>query len=165
MTYASAADVCRYWLNVVHAALVSCSRPEVKTRFVGSGEVAWDDCCGLLVVAPEAIFRYVAFPEAATGAEDCILGDLGMNLNVTLVRCAPTVSDRGIAPSADALDNAHTSLLEDAAVVWTAMSGDLPAGMERAGLAQSFVGAQGGCIAVETRMVVGIEQSKWVCCD
>lgn len=163
--WANPSDVCRYLLDEVHASIVSCGRPECKTRYVGAGEVPWDDCCGLLVVSPESVFRYKTFPNVSAEIEDCINGFIGLDVLVTLVRCAPTLSDQGITPSAQVLDDAYTGLSKDAAVVWSSLSGPIPDDWERAGLAQTFVGATGGCIAVETRLQIGLEQTRWVCCD
>lgn len=165
MSWASPAEVCRYWLDEIHHALVACKRPDIKTRYVGSGEVPWDDCCGLLVVSPESVFRWKEFPNAAVEIEDCVNGFIGLDILVTLVRCVPTMSDQGVAPSSSALDKAHTGLSEDAAVVWSRLSGPIPEDWERANLSQTFGSSLGGCIAVETRLQIGLEQTKWVCCD
>jgi hypothetical protein len=165
MMWASPAEVCRWWLDEIHDAMIACGRPEAKARYVGAGVVPWDDCCGLLVVSPESVFRYKSFPDSANGVEDCVNGFIGLNLLVTLVRCAPTVSDQGIMPSPNTLDNSYSGLLEDAAVIWSRLSGHIPDDWERANLDQTFVGASGGCIAVETRLQIGLEQTRWVCCD
>jgi hypothetical protein len=52
-------------------------------------------------------------------------------------------------------------MLTDAAIIWNEMAGELPEGWQRANLDQTYTGAAGGCIAVETRMQVGLAQSYW----
>jgi hypothetical protein len=116
----------------------------------------------MLVVAPERVYRSIAFPAEATERELCFGGSLVVELVVLLVRCVPTVDERGRAPSSERLDDAYRSLLEDAAVVWDSIiCCELPGEWERAAVSQTFVGAEGGCVGVETRVVIGLEQSRW----
>ena len=158
---ASAYDLANYWKCCVEDALTNADSDPVSA-YVGVAEVAWDDCCGQLVVAPERVYRSVIFPSENNTEEFCFAGQLVVDLVVLLVRCVPTVDDRGRAPTPAALDNAHRSFLKDAATVWTAVSCcDLPDDWERANVAQTFVGAQGGCVAVETRFTIGINQQVW----
>jgi len=158
----SAQSVANWLLCLVDDALVQAGRDPVARGYVAAGEIAWDDCCGMLVVAPERIFRSVQFPIEANGIEYCDKGNLTLDLVVLLVRCVPTVNERGQAPSPASLDSAYTSILEDAAVVWNAIDcADLPLDWLRASLSQTFVGAQGGCIGIETRVTIGLSQKVW----
>ena len=161
----SAFDIADYWLGVVHDALAECDRDPVSRAYVAAGEIAWDDCCGMLVVAPERIYRSQVFPTENGNEELCFGGYLVVDLLVLIVRCVPTVDDRGRAPSANALQAAYRNVIEDAAVVWNTVTGFLPDEMVRANVAQTFVGAQGGCIAAETRFTIGVEQTGFaICC-
>lgn len=161
----SAFDVADYWLGVVHDGLAECDRDPISRAYVAAGEIAWDDCCGMLVVAPERVYRSLTFPGENGTEELCFGGHLVVDLLVLVVRCVPTVDDRGRAPSANALQAAYRTLIEDAAVVWNIVTGPLPDEMVRANVAQTFVGAQGGCIAAETRLTIGIEQTGFaICC-
>ena len=161
----SAFDVADYWLGTVHDGLVECDRPAISRTYVAAGEIAWDDCCGMLVVAPERVYRSEVFPTENGDEELCFGGYLVVDLLVLIVRCVPTVDDRGRAPSANALQAAYRTLIEDAAVVWNLVTGPLPDEMVRANVAQTFVGAQGGCIAAETRFTIGLEQTGFaICC-
>lgn len=163
LSYRRSSHAVAHWLLcLVENALVQANREPIQTAYVGAGQIAWDNCCGMLVVAPERIYRSIAFPDEATGQEFCFDGQLTQDLVVLLVRCAPTVDDRGRAPSQTALDEAHQNLIEDAAVVWNAIvCADLPDDWQRANVSQQFVGADGGCIAVETRLTIGIPQLVW----
>ena len=151
-----------WWLCVVREALTGHSRDPIGRAYVAAGAIAWDDCCGMLVVAPESVYRSVTFPTENTDEENCYAGDIAMNLLILLVRCVPVVDDRGRAPSGEALDGAYRNLMDDAAVIWNAVTCvDLPESWMRSGVRQSFVGANGGCIGIETRLTVGLDYTNW----
>lgn len=155
-------SVADWFLCHVQAELRNANRDDVKRAYVGAGSVAWDDCCGTLVVAPERVYRSQVFPGEFVDREVCDSGWLNVDLMVMLLRCVPTVDDRGRVPSNDALDEAYKRFLEDAGIVWNALQcAQLPDDWEKAMLSQTFVGADGGCVAVESRMIVGVPQSKW----
>lgn len=158
----SAHAVGDFLLCCVQDALVQNDRDPITTSYVAAGQIAWDDCCGMLVVAPERIYRSISFPDEATGMEYCYDGTIAHEMLVLLVRCAPTVDSSGRAPTQAALNEAYQSLMEDAAVVWNALvCCDLPDDWQRANVSQQFTGADGGCIAVETRLIIGIPQLIW----
>ena len=149
-------------LCCVELALANANCEPLQTSYVAAGQVSWDDCCGMLVVAPERVFRSIEFPTEATDRELCFGGDLVVSLVVLLVRCVPVVDDRGRAPSSQALNDSYKALLKDAAVVWDAVSCcDGLEKYERAAIGQTFVGATGGCVGVETRLMLGIEDQVW----
>lgn len=152
-------EVAEYWRAVVLAALDVSGADPVTTTYTGVGLVAWDDCCGQLVMTPERVYRSVQFPLEAVEPERCWTGHEAVELLCTLVRCVPVPDDRGRAPSPAALSAAHAKVLADAQTVWCAMSSEIPADREweRSTLRQTFVGGLGGCISVETRMTVGVE--------
>lgn len=158
----SSYSVSNWLLCEITAALSNCGREPFGRTFVGAGLIAWDDCCGMLVVSPERVYRYQAFPAELNDLEDCYGGDIAVNLVALAVRCVPTVDDRGRAPSVADLDAAYKEILEDAAVIWGAVSNcDLPDEWLRSSVSQAFVGADGGCIGVETRVTIGLPQRAW----
>jgi hypothetical protein len=158
----SSQSVSNWLLCLIDEALVQAGRDPINRAYVAAGQIAWDDCCGMLVVGPERVFRSVEFPSEATGPEYCDKGELTLDLVAVLVRCVPVVNDRGQAPTGQALNEAYTSIMEDAAVVWNAIDcAELPLDWMRANLSQTFVGAQGGCIGVETRVTIGLSQKVW----
>jgi hypothetical protein len=119
----------------------------------------------MLVVAPERIYKSATFPQQDSSEELCWGGYLTVDLLVLLVRCVPVVDDRGRAPTAAALQAAYLELIEDAAVVYNAVTAVLPnPEWMRALPAQTFVGAEGGCIGVETRLTLGVPQDEWALC-
>lgn len=166
MTLVSAADACAHVLTVVDDALMRCGRPEVTTKMVAAGEIAWDDVCGLLAVAPEQIYRSEVFPVPAPADRPCPGAVITIRLLVLLVRCVPTMRETGRAPAASALQSTSVELLTDAAVVWDAVTGGLPNEWSVAEFTQTVVGSQGGAIASETRFVMTAHNVDWcLVCD
>lgn len=155
-----AASVCSIVLERVVTALADCGNPVVAS-YVGAGFLAWDDCCGMCVVAPERIFQSAVFPIEGPDVTGCFNGLIAVQLVVLVVRCVPTVDDRGRAPTPAELGEAYGVVLSDAAVVWNVLAGPWPQDWESANLAQTFVGAEGGCVGVETRITVGLDQEAW----
>lgn len=161
----STEDIGQWLLATTHQALDECGREPVNRAYVAAGEIAWDDCCGMLVVAPERVYHSDTFPQEATTQELCAERVISIEFVVLLVRCVPTVDSRGNAPSAADLQAAYSDLLGDAAVIYNAITGDIPDYWMRANPTQTFVGAAGGCIGVETRIILGLEQSRFgICC-
>ena len=155
-------SVAKWLLCEVRDALKSYSRDPITRAYVATGAVAWDDCCGMLVVTPETVYRSIAFPSENGNEEFCYAGEIAMNLNVLLMRCVPVMDNQGRPPSAASLDAAYEKLLVDSSVIWNAITlAELPENWERAGVRQTFVGADGGCIGVETRLSLGIAQKDW----
>lgn len=157
-------DLCEWLQAAILGELDACSSTPVTTTYVGVGLVAWDDCCGQLVVTPERVYRTEAFPAEDTTDETCAAGTIAVSLLATLVRCVPTPDDRGNSPTPKALADAHRAVLDDAAIMWRAMSGEIDPEWDRASLSQTFVGGEGGCIAIESRVTIGVESELW-CSD
>lgn len=154
-------ELCEWMQASILGEHERCGRDPVTTTYPGVGLVAWDDCCGQLVVSPERIFRSVEFPTEDTTDEKCHAGMIAVDLVASLVRCVPVPNDRGTPPSAAELGAAHKAILDDAAIVWQAVSVPLDPEWERAGLSQTFGGGEGGCISIETRVTIGVDLSLW----
>jgi hypothetical protein len=161
----STLDVASWVLATAKTALEDCGRDPISTSYVGAGEIAWDDCCGTLIVVPDRVYRSQEFPSEDTSEVICFDGFIAIDFAVTLLRCVPVVDDRGRAPEDTALAVAYADLLGDAAVIYNALTGAFPEYWERTNPSQTFLGAQGGCIGVETRITIGLEQSRFgICC-
>lgn len=158
---ATVESVCELWLSRCMEALSDCGSEPITDSYVAAGLIAWDSCCGLLVVGPERIYRSATFPIEGSTDDECETGMIVVDLVVLLLRCVPTLNDRGQAPPADALWAAHRKILNDGAIIWNAVTGELPDGWQRARVDQTFIGAQGGCIGIETRLSVGLAQDAW----
>lgn len=157
----TAFDVCDLWRSRCLLALEACGAEKITASYVAAGAIAWDTCCGLLVVAPERVYHSAAFPVEGTTDYVCESAELVVDIVILLLRCVPTVDDRGNPPSPHDLSAAYEQILSDAAVIWNVAVGELPEGWQRSNVDQGFVGAQGGCVGVETRMSVGLGQDAW----
>lgn len=149
-------STCALVLERVNNALEACGRP-VNIKFVGAGLIAYDDCCGMLVVAPERVYRCARFPIEGPDEHGCYDGLIAVALVVLVVRCLPVIDDRGQPPGEAEMGEAYAALLGDAAVVWNELA-VWPPEWESTGQAQTFIGAEGGCIGVETRVIIGLDQ-------
>lgn|GEM_PF-1519427 len=153
-------EVCGWVLALVEDALLRCGSEPLTRAHVAAGAVAWDDCCGTLVVAPERIYRTARFPTEGPDEMGCFDGLIAVDLVVLLLRCVPTLDDRGRVPTVASMDAAYRAIMAEAAVVWNTLRGPF-APWETANQRQEFVGSEGGCIGVETRITVGVEEESW----
>lgn len=155
-------DVCETVRAQVLALLDECERPPITRTYSSVGVVAWDDCCGMLVVTPDRVYRSSEFPNEDTESETCTPSLIAVDLTVALVRCVPGPTARGEAPPQDQVAAAFASIMRDAAVVWRAVGVEpLPDEWERARITQEFDGEQGTCVAVLTRVTVGLPGYDW----
>src|SRR6188472_1455578 len=96
----TAFSVCELWLNRCLTGLEACEGiAPITASYVAAGAVAWDSCCGLLVAAPERVYRSAAFPIEGTTDYVCEPSFLVVDVIVLLLRCVPVVDDRGTAPT------------------------------------------------------------------
>lgn len=157
--------VAEVMMNRARVALQACpTSAPILESYVVLGELAWDECCGILAAAPVRTFKSANFPTPVVDTTNCDSSQLCVELLVVLLRCAPSIDAQGNVPSVEAMSASFTSTSNDAAVIFNAMMADLPKGWERASLEQEFDGAEGGCIAIATSMVIGLPQTEW-CLD
>ena len=157
--------VAEVMMNRALVALEACpASAPITESYVVIGDLSFDDCCGVLAAAPIRVFKTAAFPTPVTDATNCDSSLLAVEITVILLRCAPVIDAQGNLPSPAEMSAAFTAASDDAAVVLNAMMADLPEGWERANLEQTFEGADGGCIAIDTRMTIGLPQSEWCAC-
>lgn len=161
--YTVAASVLAFVQNALDAA----ERPVAKTLVAVGGFVVDDCCAGHLAVAPERIWRTGRrWPEEASADDTCGDNPIAVDLVVRLDRCVPVVQTNGNPPDAAKVEAAHAVILGDAAIIWNALaSADIldPDEWERANLNQQFLPAEGGCLAIETRVTFGVPSDLW--CD
>ncbi|MEU9033755.1 MULTISPECIES: hypothetical protein [unclassified Streptomyces] len=141
------------------------------------GPPAWDGCndpCGVdgqgaggqLTVHVARIFATSSFPvddRVVQGGRNCAPpAATGVELVVTLLRCAPVVDDRGCPPSCEELAAAARTVHLDAATIYNALLCCLPTTGTRRRGPMFFLGAQrvleqeGGCMGVEQRVTVAL---------
>ena len=159
-------EVAEFFLAACLAELDACGSDPITTAYCGVGLPAWDDCCGQLVVTPDNIFRSTTFPQEDTTDDRCDGATIAVEISAMLLRCVPTMDDRGRAPAASVLAAAHKRVLDDAGIMWAAMTAPLPVDFEwdRGNVRQSVVSPTGGCVAIETRCLIGVASAQW-CVD
>lgn len=147
------------------AARLAAAGHQVGMSYVGAGLIAWDDCCGMLVVVPERVYQTAVFPAEGPDVNGCYDGEVALALVVLWLACMPTIDDRGNVPTEADMRLAYATFLDGAGVVWNALAAPPAAwGWLSTGLNQTFIGTEGGCIGVESRLTVGIDAEQW-CVD
>ena len=158
----SPAAVAEVMMNRALDALEACGISEpIAESYVVVGELAWDECCGILAAAPLRTFKTANFPQSVADVTNCDSSLLAVDIAIILLRCMPTIDAQGNMPTPAEIAAASTAVSNDAAVILNAMKAAMPGGWERANLEQTFEGAEGGCIAVDTRMTIGLPQTDW----
>lgn len=114
-------------------------------------EVAWDECCdgqlwARVVEARES--DAVLAPARLADGSACGPGAWLVTFGVGVLRCTPSVDDRGRAPTADALTANALLLLEDQADVCLAIKCSGVVASPR-GMAWAPLGPEGGCAGGE----------------
>lgn len=157
--------VAEVMLSRVREALEACATSvEINESYVVLGDLVWDDCCGILAAAPLRTFSSRQFPTPAQDVTNCTSSQLCVELVVILLHCAPQMDDQGNPPSVADMVASSTATANDAAVVYNTLAvADLPEGWERANVEQTFQ-AEGGCVAVDTRITIGLPQMDWCAC-
>lgn len=140
------------------------------------GPPGWDGCndpCGLedgaggqLTVHVARDFPTSTFPteeRAVQGGRNCAPpSTTAVELVVTLLRCAPTMDDRGCPPSCEELAAAARTVHVDKATIYNALLCCLPTtGTRRRGPLFYLSGgrvleSEGGCMGVEQRVIVAL---------
>lgn len=132
-------------------------------QHVAVGEVVWDNCCdgtngdigGQVWVQVDSVFpsRNPPLPDVAPVA--CATTSFVMAARVGILRCWPTMNDRGEPPTAATLEAASHGMLFDVAaliegLVCCARSQDLDLVIGQS----SFLGPEGACIGAEVPVTV-----------
>lgn len=172
-------DIAEAVLGCVCAALEDVSgavegQPGCPCRAcVVPGPPAWDGCndpCsedatgGQLTVHVARTFATSSFPaedRTVQGGRHCVpVASTGVELVITLLRCAPTMSERGCPPSCEELSAAARTVNVDATTIYNALLCCLPTTGNRRRGPQYLLGngrvlePAGGCMGVEQRVTV-----------
>ena len=139
-------------------------QPERVCRYPGA--IAWDtcDCAGMLAITTSRLYLTQTFPAEAQGTgSPCDGGDLAVELQVQVVRCAPTPDEDGNPPTVEALHLAAAQLNADA---WELRAGATCAlrGLRRQREIEGYrvgavttIGPEGGCVAVALPLLVALD--------
>ena len=159
-------EVAEYFQAACLAALEACNSDPITTTYVGVGLSAYDDVCGTLIATPSNIYRSQVFPVEDTALDHCAAATIAVQIDIAVLRCIPTITDTGKVPSAASVSAAHKRILDDQAIVWSAMNQPVPDGYEweTALHRQTPINSQAGAAGFLDSIVVGIESSRW-CVD
>lgn len=140
------------------------------------GQPAWDSCddpCGessggqlsvsVARIYPSDTATFPAESRTVQGVRGCAPPTVtALELVVTLLRCAPVMSEHGCPPTCDELSAASRVLHVDMSTVYSALLCCLPAtSQRRRGRRfvlgqQKVLGPQGGCVGLEQRVTVAL---------
>jgi len=117
------------------------------------GDVAWDECnCGMLALTTTRIYASARFPTLnAELIMDCGLPYMVASLEISMLRCIPSIQEGKRSPTCTQLGNATQIQYEDAFAVWQGTLCCLQAMKEHNFVqefaigVQSFIGPQGMC--------------------
>lgn len=152
----------------VAAELLACACAALEATTAGcparatvvAGEAAWDDCCeGQLTVSVPTIFPSTTFPDPDTRNAVCGPPFTAFDVDVEIVRCAPTVNSSGRAPSVADLNASALIWHLDARAVWTGVLCCLHAHrLEWNSVVrqQIALGPEGGCVGSRLTVTVGL---------
>ena len=122
------------------------------------GQPVWDACCdgGQLTAFVNRIFVHDAFPATEGGSINC-MAPLAGDFTLQLIRCVPTVTDDGVAPTCEALSDSARLIYEDMYIALRAVICCLAAYKKKRSFAvrdTRTVGPQGGCAGFEIQFTV-----------
>ena len=124
---------------------------------VVAGPPVWDDCCeGQLTVHLERLYMHDNFPAALRDPVFCN-SELAGDVVVTLLRCAPTVKDDGMAPSCPELSESARKIYQEMYILYTAIVCCLAKARRQRKFVigdAKIVGPEGGCVGVEIRLTI-----------
>lgn len=146
-------------LGCVCAALDSDSDCVCPCRtYVAHGQVAYDDCCeGQLWIAVDRLFLYETFPTPTTRPVTCN-PTLGADMSIGILRCAPTPTSDGRAPTFMQLDTSSSQTLREGTIIMSSLICCLlqngPRHRRFTIGSQVPIGPTGGCIGTLTRFSV-----------
>lgn len=132
--------------------------------FVSAGPPVWDNeaCCGdgQLTAHIDRIYPYKNFPAQTNEIATCAM-PLAADVVVTLLRCWPAnIKDDGSAPTSIEIKNASEQAYRDFLLMSKGVICCLSAKGKRLPFVFTgarIVGPDGGCIGIEARYVVSIE--------
>lgn len=157
-------------LGRMQDALNVAGRP-VKVAQIAVGAFVLPDCCqGVLTVAIERSYLSTApFPTEPDPYRPCNPPYMAHEILVRVDRCIPLPTGMSTVPDPAKMQAAYDGLYTDSQVVWNTwrtpemrVLGDGYDELEIAKPAsQEYPGEEGGCIAVETRFIVGTLAALW----
>lgn len=150
-------------LDCAEAALVRYGVPTSLVHLAPGAEVAWDNCCeggGQLYVRAIQMFPSGnPFPQIDGSARNCDPYMLAARVAVGVIRCAHTVTDEGLAPTAAQMTGDTLAMTRDAAILHEAVRccfKDTPGLLKVLMESWQPLGPLGGCAGGEWPLIIGL---------
>lgn len=154
-------------LTCAEEALTAAERPCDRVLLVPGALPAWDECCdGFLYVRLVSMYptagQSAPFPNQDTRPGNCKPVMIASQLAIGVLRCAATVDDNGVVPTAATLTAEARGMTADASILLAAikcciadMAGDSGSLVEQLLLgAWQPLGPDGGCVGGEWTLTV-----------
>jgi hypothetical protein len=144
--------------------------PTTAREYIVPGQLAWDECeCGLLAIEWLSAPYTSAFPNVRQALADGCKPMLALQVQVTVLRCAPSPGIHGEAPSPSDLMSAAITNLDDLEAVLTGTSQAVKTLEESNAILQYALsapnpqGPEGGCVGVQQQLFLGYA-NRWGPC-
>jgi len=144
--------------------------PVNAREYVVPGTLAWDECqCGLLAIEWLSAPFSTAFPNPSPPTSDGCKPYLALQVQVTILRCAPNPGPHGEAPSVSDLSAAAVTNLDDLEAMLLGTGSAVRVLEENNAILNYSLGAptptgpQGGCVGVTQQVWLGFA-NRWGPC-
>lgn len=144
--------------------------PDSAREYVVPGQLAWDECeCGLLAIEWLSAPYSFGLPNTRQALADGCKPLLALQIQVTVLRCAPSPGTHGEPPSPEALAAAAETNLDDleAVLIGTATAvktlEETNVIVQYALNAPTPAGPEGGCVGVVQQLFIGFP-NRWGPC-
>lgn len=131
-------------------------------RYVAIGLPAHDDCCeGQLTVSLVRHYTSMSFPTQDTVQVQCGMPYVAIDLNVEIIRCAPTLDNLGRPPTIGEINASSQLVAIDALAVWNGVACCLQTRREVDDWASvmretQYITPGGGCVGSRLFITVGL---------
>lgn len=144
--------------------------PTGAREYVVPGQLAWDECdCGLLGIEWLSAPYSSAFPNPSPPTANGCKPYLALQVQVTVLRCAPNPGPHGESPTPAALSDAAQVNLDDLEALLVGV-GQAVQALENANTILNYslsaptpTGPLGGCVGVMQQLFLGFS-NKWGPC-
>lgn len=144
--------------------------PAEAREYVVPGQLAWDECeCGLLGIEWLSAPFSQAFPNPSPPTDDGCRPYLALQVQVTVLRCAPNPGTHGEAPTPTALSDAAQTNLNDLEALLEGVASSVKFMLASNMIlnyslqAPTPAGPQGSCVGVTQQLYLGFN-NRWGPC-
>lgn len=161
------------WLEILKDCVClslesSLGGPVCRCLFVAGQQAAWDNCCqGQAWIRVVSVFPSQNFPSPDGGRFRCDHSAMAAQLEIGVIRCAPTFDEQGNPPSVEAMEESFRVVHSDRARVMRAVKCCFQAESQCEEVnvgTWTPLGESGGCVGGVTNVTVSFSDCG-CCCD